>query len=332
MEVDQRPLGNTPASNPATYTGVFEHIRFLYSQLPESKSRGFSQGRFSFNRVGGRCDDCDGMGQNCIEMHFLPDVWVECPTCQGKRYNQQTLSVKFQGRSIADVLQMSIANAKELFSEIPKISVPLEVLDAIGLGYLTLGQSAPTLSGGEAQRIKLAAELSKSSRGNTLYVLDEPTTGLHFDDIAKLLKVLNSLVELGNTVVIIEHNLDVIKSADWIVDVGPEAGDEGGMIVAEGTPEDLVRYSQSANTKKGKAVLLRSWTGEMLEPILKSGKRAEADLIDAKSLHQKQSSRFDYTKHLKDEKTPWERDGKSWHMGGRYELQNREPRLGSGFA
>lgn len=318
IEVDQRPLGNTPASNPATYTGVFDHIRYLFSQLPEAKARGFSQGRFSFNRVGGRCDDCDGMGQNCIEMHFLPDVWVECTTCNGQRFNHQTLSVRYRGRSIADVLAMSIHDSVELFSELPKIAGPLQVLDDIGLGYLTLGQSAPTLSGGEAQRVKLAAELSKSNTGETLYLLDEPTTGLHFDDIAKLLRVLNSLVELGNTVVVIEHNLDVVKTADWVIDLGPEAGEGGGNIVVEGTPEDIVAYSDSMAKKTNKNIGYRSYTGEMLKPVLETGKRRNIALIDTDALHKRQSLTQAVEKVVEDEKMPWETEGMEWHTGDRF--------------
>ena len=243
--VDQQPLGTTPASNPATYTGVFEHIRELFARMPEAKVRGYSSTRFSFNRVGGRCEACEGNGQKLIEMHFLPDVWVECDVCRGQRYNAETLAVQYRGQSIADVLAMSIGQALELFDNIPKIRAPLSVLAAIGLDYLTLGQPAPTLSGGEAQRVKLAAELARPSMGKTLYLLDEPTTGLHFDDIRKLLKILNSLVDAGNTVVVIEHNMDVIKTADWIIDLGPQAGGEGGWIVAEGTPEDVVAYAES---------------------------------------------------------------------------------------
>ena len=243
--VDQQPLGTTPASNPATYTGVFEHIRELFARMPEAKVRGYSSTRFSFNRVGGRCEACEGNGQKLIEMHFLPDVWVECDVCHGQRYNAETLAVQYRGQSIADVLAMSIGQALELFDNLPKIRGPLSVLAAIGLDYLTLGQPAPTLSGGEAQRVKLAAELARPSMGKTLYLLDEPTTGLHFDDIRKLLKILNSLVDAGNTVVVIEHNLDVIKTADWIIDLGPQAGSEGGWIVAEGTPEDVAAYAES---------------------------------------------------------------------------------------
>ena len=237
IRVDQQPLGNTPTSNPATYTGVFDLIRQLFAQLPEAKLRGYTARRFSFNVPGGRCEACEGNGQQCIEMHFLPDVWVECETCRGQRYNPDTLAVRFHGKSIADVLDMSCGQAVELFANIPKIRRMLQTLCDVGLDYLTLGQSAPTLSGGEAQRVKLAAELARPDTGQTLYLLDEPTTGLHFDDLAKLLDVLNRLVDQGNTVVVIEHNLDVIKTADWVIDLGPEAGAEGGYVVAAGTPE-----------------------------------------------------------------------------------------------
>ncbi|MEX2093173.1 MAG: excinuclease ABC subunit UvrA, partial [Pirellulales bacterium] len=239
IRVDQQPLGNTPTSNPATYTGVFDLIRQLFAQLPESKLRGYTARRFSFNVPGGRCEACEGNGQQCIQMHFLPDIWVECETCRGQRYNPDTLAVKFHGKSIADVLAMSCGQAVELLANIPKIRRILQTLCDVGLDYLTLGQSAPTLSGGEAQRVKLAAELARPDTGQTLYLLDEPTTGLHFEDLAKLLDVLNRLVDQGNTVVVIEHNLDVIKTADWVIDVGPEAGADGGYIVAEGTPEQV---------------------------------------------------------------------------------------------
>ena len=250
IRVDQQPLGNTPTSNPATYTGVFELIRQLFAQLPESKLRGYTARRFSFNVPGGRCEACEGNGQQCIQMHFLPDVWVECETCRGQRYNPDTLDVKFHGKSIADVLDMSCGQAVELFANIPKIRRILQTLCDVGLDYLTLGQSAPTLSGGEAQRVKLAAELARPDTGQTLYLLDEPTTGLHFDDLAKLLDVLNRLVDQGNTVVVIEHNLDVIKTADWVIDMGPEAGDEGGYIVAEGTPEEIVEGGRAEGGRR----------------------------------------------------------------------------------
>ena len=228
IRVDQQPLGNTPTSNPATYTGVFDLIRQLFSQLPEAKVRGYSPRRFSFNAPGGRCETCEGNGQKCIEMHFLPDVWVECDVCRGRRYNPETLAVLFHGQSIADVLEMSCGKALKLFENIPKIRRILQTLCDVGLDYLRLGQPAHTLSGGEAQRVKLAAELARPDTGRTLYLLDEPTTGLHFEDLAKLLEVLHRLVDLGNTVVVIEHNLDVIKTADWMIDIGPEAGDAGG--------------------------------------------------------------------------------------------------------
>lgn len=249
IRVDQQPIGNSPTSNPATYTGVFELIRMMFAQLPDAKLRGYTARRFSFNVPGGRCDDCEGNGQRCIEMHFLPDVWVECETCRGKRYNPETLAVTFHGRSISDVLDMTCGDAVVLFENIPKIRRILQTLCDVGLDYLTLGQPAPTLSGGEAQRVKLASELSRPDTGRTLYLLDEPTTGLHFDDLAKLLEVLQRLVDLGNTVVVIEHNLDVIKQADWIIDMGPEAGEGGGRVVFAGTPEGLVEYATQAGDK-----------------------------------------------------------------------------------
>ena len=241
IRVDQQPLGNTPTSNPATYTGLFDLVRELYSQLPDAKIRGYQPRRFSFNAAGGRCEACEGNGQKRIEMHFLPDVWVECDVCRGRRYNPETLAVRFHGQSIADVLDMSCGRALKLFENIPKIRRILQTLCDVGLDYLTLGQAAPTLSGGEAQRVKLAAELSRPDTGRTLFLLDEPTTGLHFEDVAKLLDVLNRLVDLGNTVVIIEHNLDVIKTADWVIEMGPEAGEHGGLVVAAGTPEESWR-------------------------------------------------------------------------------------------
>ena len=340
--VDQQPLGTTPASNPATYTGVFEHIRELYARMPEAKVRGYSSTRFSFNRAGGRCEACEGNGQKLIEMHFLPDVWVECDVCRGQRYNAETLSVQYRGKSIADVLAMSIGQALELFDNIPKIRGPLSVLAAIGLDYLTLGQPAPTLSGGEAQRVKLAAELSRPQSGKTLYLLDEPTTGLHFDDIRKLLKILNSLVDAGNTVVVIEHNLDVIKTADWIIDLGPHAGSEGGWIVAEGTPEEIAaaataaaslrnRNENSTDTRRSKPAkksvviststkttssheeLRRSLTGEILAGVLTSGARGDRESFDAAAARKKQAGDLDPTKIGADAKMPWEVNGRKWH-------------------
>jgi excinuclease ABC subunit A len=252
IEIDQSPIGRTPRSNPATYTNLFTEIRNLFTGLPEAKIRGYKAGRFSFNVKGGRCETCQGSGQRVIEMNFLPDVYVECETCLGRRYNRETLEVLYKGKSINDVLNMTVEEATEFFQPVPKIHRKLKTLNDVGLGYITLGQQATTLSGGEAQRVKLAEELSKRDTGNTLYILDEPTTGLHFEDIRHLLRVLNKLVEKGNTVLVIEHNLDVVKTADWIVDMGPDGGHRGGKIVVEGTPETVVK-------KKG------SFTGEFLK-------------------------------------------------------------------
>lgn len=245
IEIDQSPIGRTPRSNPATYTGLFTSIRDFYSMLPESKVRGYKPGRFSFNVQGGRCEECEGAGIKKMEMNFLPDVYVKCDVCNGKRYNEETLQVKYKSKSIADVLDMTVEEAVSFFKEIPKIKSKLQTLLDVGLGYIKLGQQAPTLSGGEAQRVKLATELSKISTGKTLYLLDEPTTGLHFEDIRILLKLLDELVEKGNTVVIIEHNLDVIKCADWIIDLGPEGGKKGGEIIAQGTPEEIIKNKNS---------------------------------------------------------------------------------------
>ncbi len=253
--VDQAPIGRTPRSNPVTYTGVFGHIRDLFAQLPEAKLRGYKPGRFSFNVKGGRCEACEGGGIKKIEMHFLPDVYVKCDLCKGLRFNQATLEVKYKGRSIADVLEMTIVEALELFGNIPKIKNTLGYLSDVGLGYLQLGQSATTLSGGEAQRIKLSSELSKRSTGRTLYLLDEPTTGLHFADVARLISVLQRLVERGNTVVVVEHNLEVIKCADYIIDLGPEGGDKGGEVVAACSPEELVKIEKSYTAKFLKSCL-----------------------------------------------------------------------------
>ncbi|MEX2101187.1 MAG: excinuclease ABC subunit UvrA, partial [Actinomycetota bacterium] len=245
IDIDQSPIGRTPRSNPATYTGVFDHVRKLFAQVPEARARGYQPGRFSFNVKGGRCENCAGDGQIKIEMHFLPDVYVTCEVCKGHRYNRETLEVKYKHRSIADVLEMSVEEGLEFFQNIPVISRHMQTLSDVGLGYIKLGQPAPTLSGGEAQRIKLSSELHKRATGNTLYVLDEPTTGLHFEDIRKLLGVLQRLVSTGNTVLVIEHNLDVIKTADWIVDLGPEGGHGGGAIVAEGPPEQIAMHPDS---------------------------------------------------------------------------------------
>jgi excinuclease ABC subunit A len=245
VAIDQSPIGRTPRSNPATYTGVFSFIRDLFAELPEAKVRGYKPGRFSFNVKGGRCEACAGEGLVKIEMHFLPDVYVTCDVCRAKRYNRETLEVTFKGKSIADVLELTVDDALEFLSAIPPVRRKLETLSGVGLGYIHLGQPATTLSGGEAQRVKLATELSRVETGRTLYLLDEPTTGLHFEDVRALLHVLNRLVDKGNTVIVIEHNLDVIQAADWIVDLGPEGGDEGGRVVAEGTPEDVASASGS---------------------------------------------------------------------------------------
>jgi excinuclease ABC subunit A len=245
IDIDQSPIGRTPRSNPSTYTGVFTLIRDLFTQLPEAKIRGYKAGRFSFNVKGGRCEECEGDGVRKIEMNFLPDVYVLCDVCKGKRYNRETLEVHFKGKSIADVLDMTVDDGMELFSEFPRILRHLQTIHDVGLGYIRLGQQATTLSGGEAQRVKLSTELSKVGTGKTIYILDEPTTGLHFEDIRMLLSVLNKLVDKGNTVIVIEHNLDVIKTADWIIDLGPEGGDAGGEIVAEGTPEDVAAVEPS---------------------------------------------------------------------------------------
>ena len=241
ISVDQSPIGRTPRSNPATYIGLFDQIRELFSKTQEARARGYKPGRFSFNVKGGRCEVCRGDGQIKIEMHFLPDVYVPCEQCHGKRYNRETLEVRFKGKTIADVLEMPIEEALEFFAHIPKIRRRVEALNDVGLGYMRLGQPATTLSGGEAQRVKLAAELSKVATGRTLYILDEPTTGLHFADIQRLLEVLQRLVDAGNSVVVIEHNLDVIKVADRLIDLGPEGGEEGGRVIATGTPEQVAK-------------------------------------------------------------------------------------------
>ena len=257
INIDQAPIGRTPRSNPATYTGVFDPIRELFSLTPEARARGYAPGRFSFNVKGGRCEACKGDGIIKIEMHFLPDVYVPCEVCKGKRYNRETLEIRFRGKTIADVLDMTVSEALSFFANIPRVRRKLQVLDDVGLGYIRLGQPATTLSGGEAQRIKLSAELGKRSTGRTMYILDEPTTGLHFADVHRLLDVLNRLTDAGNTVVVIEHNLDVIKSADYVIDLGPEGGDEGGRVVATGTPEEL-------------ALAENTYTGVYLRKVLKA--------------------------------------------------------------
>jgi excinuclease ABC subunit A len=264
IDIDQRPIGRTPRSNPATYTGAFTPIRDWFAGLPEAKARGYKPGRFSFNVKGGRCEACQGDGVIKIEMHFLPDVYVECETCKGARYNRETLEIKFKGKSIADVLDMTVEDAQAFFKAVPSIREKMDALVRVGLGYIKVGQQATTLSGGEAQRVKLSKELSKRSTGRTLYILDEPTTGLHFEDVRKLLEVLHELVEAGNTVVVIEHNLDVIKTADHIIDIGPEGGDGGGEIVAVGTPEEVAEEP-------------RSHTGRYLKDILSAQKRVAAE-------------------------------------------------------
>jgi excinuclease ABC subunit A len=255
VDIDQSPIGRTPRSNPATYTGTFTPIRELFASVPEARARGYTAGRFSFNVKGGRCEACHGEGYTVIEMHFLPDVTVACEVCKGSRYSREALEIHYKGKTIAEVLDMTVDEALEFFQAQPRIRSKLETLSAVGLGYIHLGQPATQLSGGEAQRIKLSTELSRRSTGRTLYILDEPTTGLSFQDTAHLLEVLQRLVDVGNTVVVIEHNLDVIKCADWLLDLGPYGGDRGGRIIAEGTPEDV-------------AAIPESFTGLYLRPIL----------------------------------------------------------------
>ncbi len=257
IEVNQSPIGRTPRSNPATYTGVFSDIRKLFEQTPEAKIRGYKAGRFSFNVAGGRCEECKGAGIQTIEMNFLPDVYVECKSCNGHRYNRETLEVKYKGCSISDVLNFTINKAVEFFVHVPSIARKLKTLKDVGLGYITLGQPSTTLSGGESQRVKLAAELARKDTGRTLYMLDEPTTGLHFEDIRVLLGVLNKLVDKGNTVIVIEHNMDVIKFADYIIDLGKEGGLRGGEVICQGPPEDIIRCKHS-------------FTGQFLKKVLEN--------------------------------------------------------------
>jgi len=339
IRVDQQPLGNSPTSNPATYTGVFELIRELFAQLPESKLRGYGPRRFSFNVPGGRCEECEGNGQKCIEMHFLPDVWVECETCKGRRYNPETLAVAYHGRSISDVLDMTCGEALKLFENIPKIRRILQTLCDVGLDYLTLGQAAPTLSGGEAQRVKLAAELARPDTGRTLYLLDEPTTGLHFEDLARLLEVLQRLVDLGNTVVLIEHNLDVIKQADWVIDLGPEAGEGGGHVVAAGPPEEIAGSSawpsptfsvaESADPPFAASPLRRvsksppapplpgSHTVRALIPVLAAGPHVVRAIYDPAAVERRQAGDLEIRDVGREAKMPWESDGRRWHAHDR---------------
>ena len=318
--VDQSPLGSTPTSIPATYTGLFDLVRELYAKLPEAKVRGYSPRRFSFNQGGGRCEACEGAGQKRIEMHFLPDVWIECDSCHGSRFTAETLAVTFRGKSIADVLKMKVDTALEVFAGVPKIRKILQTLHDVGLGYLPLGQAAPTLSGGEAQRVKLAAELARPDTGRTLYILDEPTTGLHLDDTRKLMNVIHRLADLGNTVVIIEHNLEVIKTADWLIDVGPEAGQDGGEVVACGPPERVVLEP-------------RSLTGRVLQGILAAGpfeERAKYDpkaaakalIAEARSGEGKLSP-VSPPAISSEARSPWEIDGRRWHTVDRKSRTDR---------
>jgi excinuclease ABC subunit A len=311
INVDQDPLGNSPSSNPATYTGVFDLIRQLFAQLPESRVRGWRPQRFSFNKPGGRCEACEGNGQKKIEMHFLPDVWVVCDVCQGSRYNPETLAVKYKDRTIADVLSMRVSEVLDLFSNIPKIRQILQTLADVGLDYVALGQSAPTLSGGEAQRVKLAAELARPNTGRTVYILDEPTTGLHFDDIRKLLDVLNRLVDLGNTVIVVEHNLDVIKTADWVIDLGPEAGDAGGRVVVAGTPEEVARHADVSHT------------APFIAAALEAGPYVRREKFDPFAAERLKDGDLELDKVGKDAAMPWQTDGKTWHTQTRLSPQGK---------
>ena len=336
ISVDQSAIGQTPASNAATYTGLFDEVRKLFARLPAAKMRGFTPGRFSFNKAGGRCEDCEGMGSKCVQMHFLPDVWITCETCGGKRFNAATLEVAFHGKTIADVLEMPVAEAAVLFQDVPKLRRILQTLLDVGLDYLPLGQSGTTLSGGEAQRIKLAAELARPQTGRTIYILDEPTTGLHFDDIRKLLAVLHRLVDQGNTVLCIEHNLDLIKQADWVIDLGPGPAERGGEVVVEGTPQTVAGCKTSL-------------TGKVLKPILEAGPHAQREVFDPKEAARKalgktparraKTIKAEEEPDLDDEVTrverakpestdwsdlPWKKDGQAWHLEQRH--RTAEPR------
>jgi excinuclease ABC subunit A len=333
VNVDQAPIGSTPSSNPATYTGAFDWIRALFARLPESKLRGYNANRFSFNRPGGRCEACEGYGQRCIEMHFMPDVWVECETCHGRRYNPETLEVRFKGKNIADVLDLRVADALVLFENVPKVRRMLQTLADVGLDYVQLGQPAPTLSGGEAQRVKLAAELGKPDTGRTLYILDEPTTGLHFDDIRKLLAVLHGFADAGNTVVVIEHNLDVVKTADWVIDLGPEGGGGGGRIVAMGTPEGIANSecriakggacdgprAERASTEcavRSPQLGIRSHTAAALAPVLAAGPYEERKRYDPAEHAAREIAvaRAGLGNVGREVRMPWQVDGRKWHL------------------
>ncbi len=316
INVDQSPIGQTPSSNPATYTQVFDVIRELYARLPDSRVRGYSANRFSFNRPGGRCEECEGLGERCIEMHFLPDVWVTCESCDGRRYNPETLEVKYRGRSIADCLNMRVSDALQHFEQVPKIQAILRTLHDVGLGYVQLGQSSTTLSGGEAQRVKLAAELARPSTGKTVYILDEPTTGLHFEDLRQLLEVLHRLVDLGNTVVCIEHNMDLIKTADWIIDLGPEASEQGGQVVATGTPETVASASGSH-------------TGTILKQVLQRDRHQERPRFEPAAVARQQaliSGKLTLTDAPRGPELPWERDGRRWHTQECLASDGKRPR------
>jgi excinuclease ABC subunit A len=275
IDIDQSPIGRTPRSNPATYTGTFDMIRELFALTSDAKIRGYKNGRFSFNVKGGRCEQCKGDGVLKIEMVFLPDVYVQCEVCKGKRYNRETLEVRYKTKNISEVLEMTIDEATEFFRPIPKIFRKLETLQEVGLGYIRMGQPATTLSGGEAQRIKLASELSKRSTGNTFYILDEPTTGLHFEDVRKLLSVLHRLVESGNTVLVIEHNLDVIKTADYLIDMGPDGGDKGGQVVAYGTPEEVAANPASFTGRYLAELFSRQTSPEIVHPLMAAETRSK---------------------------------------------------------
>ena len=278
IDIDQSPIGRTPRSNPATYIKVFDEIRSLFADLPEAKIRGYQPGRFSFNKPGGRCEACEGNGSNRLNMDFLADVWVKCAVCDGHRFNRETLQVRFKGKSIHDVLEMDVQDAVTHFTNVPKIAAMLQTLHDVGLDYIKLGQAAPTLSGGEAQRIKLANELCRRATGRTLYILDEPTTGLHFEDISKLLEVLHGFVAAGNTVLVIEHNLDVIKTADWVIDLGPEGGSGGGQVVCVGTPEQIAACPESFTGQALKPVLARKQTTRTFKAV--NGRKMKRKVIE----------------------------------------------------